>query len=218
MSCRAVLAEDHALVRAGIRALLERIEGVQVVGEAGDGPTLIDLCRRHQPDLMLVDVEMPGMSGIEALPLALRASPASRAIVLSMHAGEEFVFSALHAGAAGYLVKDSAIVELELALRSVLAGERYLSPKACSRMVSTLVARGTPRPAPDAVLTARQTEILTLIAKGMSTRESAELLGLSPKTIEAHRAQIMQRLGVDDVASLVLHAVKLGLVKVDEQV
>lgn len=215
MNARVVLAEDHALVRAGIRALLERIDGVSVLGEASDGIALVELCRSLQPDVAVIDIEMPGMSGIEALPALLRASPSTRAIVLSMYAGEDFVMSALHAGAAGYLVKDSAIVELELAVRSVLAGERYLSPKACSRMVSNLVERRPPRAPEDAPLTPRQTEILTLIAKGMSTRETAELLGLSPKTIEAHRAQIMQRLGVSDVASLVLHAVKLGLVRVD---
>jgi DNA-binding NarL/FixJ family response regulator len=216
MSCRVVLAEDHALVRAGLRALLERIDGVVVVGEAGDAPGLIDCCRQHQPDVAITDVEMPGMSGIDALPHVHAASPATRMLVLSMYAGEEFVKRALHHGASGYLLKDCAAVELELAIRAVRAGERYLSPRACSFMVSSLVQRDRPAPSPAPSLTPRQTEILTLVAKGMSTRAVADLLGLSPKTVEAHRAQIMQRLGIDEVAGLVRYAVRVGLVGVDD--
>lgn len=210
---RLVLADDHHLVRAGLRALAERLPGVDVVGEAADGRELVELCRRLQPDVAVTDIQMPELGGLEAIVHIRMASPSTRVLVLSMFAGEDFVLRAMRSGAAGYLLKDAAAAELGLALDAVRRGQPYLSPQASAHLVHAVHER----PADTGpALTPRQTEILTLVAKGLGTREIADALGLSHKTVESHRAQIMQRLDVHDLPSLVLHAVRLGLVRVDQ--
>jgi DNA-binding NarL/FixJ family response regulator len=208
---RVVLADDHALVRAGMRSLLGGMAQVEVVGEAASGEEALVLAERERPDVVLMDIAMKGMTGLEAAARMREQDPGVRVIILSMHAGEEYVLQALRAGAIGYLLKDAATGELELALRSVMRGESWFSPAVSRQVVEGYVQRVGGEPVAD-VLTARQREVLKLVAGGKSTKEIAFDLNLSVKTVETHRAQIMERLGIRDVAGLVRYALKTGLV------
>ena len=214
MTIRVMLADDHALVRAGIRSLLNAMADVAVVGEAASGEEALELAAREQPDVVLMDIAMKGITGLETAALMRERFPAVRVVILSMHSGEEYVLQALRAGAAGYLLKDAATGELELALRSVMRGESWLSPAVSRQVVEGYVHRSGGDAAPE-VLTARQREVLRLVAGGKSTKEIAFLLNLSVKTVETHRAQIMDRLGIRDVAGLVRYALRTGLVPPD---
>jgi DNA-binding NarL/FixJ family response regulator len=211
---RVLLADDHALVRAGIRSLLGAMAEVEVVGEASSGEEALDLAQRQHPDVVLMDIAMRGITGLEAAAAMRERLPSVRVVILSMHSGEEYVLQALRAGAAGYLLKDAATGELELALRSVMRGESWLSPAVSRQVVEGYVQRTGGETAPE-VLTARQREVLRLVAGGKSTKEIAFLLNLSVKTVETHRAQIMDRLGIRDVAGLVRYALRTGLVPPD---
>ncbi|MGQ0509352.1 MAG: response regulator [Betaproteobacteria bacterium] len=206
---RVILVDDHVIVRAGLRALLDRLEGIRVVAEAPDGATALELVRRDPPELVITDISMKQMDGVQLAASLKREFPQVRVIVLSMHAGADYVQQALGSGVSAYLLKDSAMVELELAVRAVLRGESYLSP-AVSRQVMDGYVEAT---APHAELTQRQREILKLIAEGSSAKEIAFQLGISPKTVEAHRAQIMERLQISDVAGLVMYALRTGLIQ-----
>jgi DNA-binding NarL/FixJ family response regulator len=215
---RVVIADDHTLVRAGIRALLDSLPETEVVAEAGDGRDALRLIDRLRPDVILMDVAMSGMNGLEATTRISRDFPESRVIILSMHANEEYVIRALRAGAAGYMLKDAAISELELAVKTVAAGQTYLSP-AIARHVADYVQRvggdspmAPSPPDPYERLTPRQREILQLIAEGATTQDIAQTLKVSVKTVETHRAQLMDRLDLHDVASLVRYAIRVGLV------
>ena len=209
---RVLLADDHALVRAGIRALLEGLEGVTVVAEAGNGIEVLELARKHRPDVVLLDISMPGLGGLEASAQLKQELPEVRVVMLSMHANEEYVLQALRAGAAGYMLKDSATAQLELALQAVMQGETYLSPPISKQMVEGYLQRvGAEQPAADN-LTPRQRQVLQLIAGGHSTKEIAYRLELSVKTVETHRAQLMERLQIRDIAGLVKYAIRSGLV------
>src|SRR5437773_1237586 len=208
---RVVLADDHALVRAGIRSLLGAMHDVQVVGEAASGEEALQLAERERPDVILMDIAMKGITGLEAAARMREQQPAVRVVILSMHSGEEYVLQALRAGAVGYLLKDAATGELELALRTVIRGESWLSPAVSRQVVEGYVQRVGGDAGPD-VLTARQREVLRLVAGGKSTKEIAFLLNLSVKTVETHRAQIMERLGIRDVAGLVRYALRTGLI------
>lgn len=211
-SVRVLLADDHALVRAGIRALLEDLEGVTVVAEAGNGSEVLELARKYRPDVALLDISMPGLGGLEASAQLKQELPEVRVVILSMHANEEYVLQALRAGAAGYMLKDSATAELELALQAVMQGETYFSPPISKQMVEGYVQRvGAEQPVADN-LTPRQREVLQLIAGGHSTKEIAYHLELSVKTVETHRAQLMERLQIRDIAGLVKYAIRNGLV------
>ena len=211
---RVLLADDHSLVRAGIRSLLGAMAEVQVVGEAASGEEALELAARQQPDVVLMDIAMKGITGLEAAARMRETQPAVRVVILSMHSGEEYVLQALRAGAAGYLLKDAATGELELALRSVMRGESWLSPAVSRQVVEGYAQRSGAEAAPD-VLTARQREVLRLVAGGKSTKEIAFFLNLSVKTVETHRAQIMERLGIRDVPGLVRYALRTGLVPPD---
>jgi DNA-binding NarL/FixJ family response regulator len=209
---RVLLADDHALVRAGIRALLESLEGIAVVAEAGNGGEVLELARKHRPDVVLLDISMPGIGGLEASAQLKQELPEVRVVMLSMHANEEYVLQALRAGAVGYMLKDSATAELELALQAVMQGETYLSPPISRQVVEGYVQRvGAEQPAADH-LTPRQRQVLQLIAEGLSTKEIAYRLELSVKTVETHRAQLMERLQIRDIAGLVKYAIRNGLV------
>ena len=208
---RVVLADDHALVRAGMRSLLGAMAQVEVVGEAASGEEALVLAEREHPDVVLMDIAMKGMTGLEAAARMRERHPDVRVVILSMHSGEEYVLRALRAGATGYLLKDAATSELELALRSVMRGESWFSPAVSRQVVEGYVQRVGGEAATD-VLTARQREVLKLVAGGKSTKEIAFDLNLSVKTVETHRAQIMERLGIRDVAGLVRYALKTGLV------
>ncbi|HYX65733.1 MAG TPA: response regulator transcription factor [Burkholderiales bacterium] len=214
MMIRVLLADDHALVRAGIRSLLTAMAEVEVVGEASSGEEALELAQRQHPDVVLMDIAMRGITGLEAAAAMRERMPSVRVVILSMHSGEEYVLQALRAGAAGYLLKDAATGELELALRSVMRGESWLSPAVSRQVVEGYVQRTGGETAPE-VLTARQREVLRLVAGGKSTKEIAFLLNLSVKTVETHRAQIMDRLGIRDVAGLVRYALRTGLVPPD---
>lgn len=209
---RVVLADDHALVRAGIRSLLGAMANVEVVGEASSGEEALALAERERPDVVLMDIAMKGITGLEAAARMREQHPAVRVVILSMHSGEEYVLQALRAGAVGYLLKDAATGELELALRTVIRGESWLSPAVSRQVVEGYVQRvGGDTGAAD-VLTARQREVLRHVASGKSTKEIAFVLNLSVKTVETHRAQIMERLGIRDVAGLVRYALRTGLI------
>ena len=209
---RVILADDHGLVRAGIRSLLEELAGVSVVGEAADGREAIHLIEAEHPDLVFMDVAMPGLNGLEAARRIAASSPHSRLVILSMHANEEYVLRALHSGVSGYMLKDSSTTELAAAVRAIRQDETYLSPSISSRL--TEYVRRTTEPPRSSLdqLTPRQREILQLIAEGNTTRQIAHKLGLSPKTVEAHRSQLMDRLDIHDIAGLVRYAIQVGLV------
>jgi DNA-binding NarL/FixJ family response regulator len=213
-SIRTLLVDDHALVRAGLRTLLEGIADVVVVAEAGNGEEALRLAAEHRPDLVVTDIAMPQLGGLDAAAKLREMLPDAKVLMLSMHASEEYVRRALRAGASGYLLKDAAAVELELAVRSVMRGETYLSPRISTQVVDQYV-RGPGQGSPVDALTPRQREILQLIASGKSTKQIAHDLGLSVKTVETHRAQLMERLGIRDVAGLVRLAIRAGLISSD---
>jgi len=212
---RVLIADDHTLVRTGIKSMLETIEGVTVVAESGEGRETLELIAKHRPDVALVDITMPGLNGIEVARRAAKESPRTRIVILSMHAGEMYVARALKAGVAGYLLKDAAPDELPMALRAVAADEVYLSPAISKKVVEALRRRTEGEPEPLESVTPRQREILQLIAEGRSVKEIAAILELSVKTVEGHRAQLMERLDIHDVAGLVRFAIRAGLVSPD---
>ena len=212
---RILLAEDHALVRAGLRSLLERMSGVEIVGEAGDGREAIELIGKLLPDVVLMDITMPGLNGLHTTVRARTEYPSVRVIMLSMHDNEEYVWQALNAGAAGYLLKGADPTELGLAIRSVAQGGSYLSPAVSRHVVNDFVRRvGTDRSSLDR-LTPRQLEIVQLIAESHTNQEIAGELDISLKTVETHRAQLMARLDIHDVPGLVRYAIRMGLVPSD---
>jgi DNA-binding NarL/FixJ family response regulator len=206
---RILIADDHTLVRAGLVTLMNRMQDMEVVGEAGDGREALKLVRDLQPDIALMDIAMPGLNGLEAAERIRNDAPKTKVIILSMHAKEEYVAQALKAGASGYLLKDAATTELDMALKAVAQGQFYLSPSISRQVVDSYLHGG---PTGLELLTPRQREILQLVAEGKSTREIAELLHLSVKTVETHRAQLMERLDIHDVAGLVRYALNKGLI------
>jgi DNA-binding NarL/FixJ family response regulator len=209
---RVMLVDDHKLVRAGLRALLESLEGVEVVAEAAHGREALSLMPGHHPDIVLMDIGMPEMNGLEATTRIVKEFPASRVIILSMHSSEEYVLKALRAGAAGYLIKDAGSAELEVAVRAVARGESYLSPAVSKLVVGEYMRRVSGEENPLDVLTPRQREILQLLAEGHNTQDIAQILNISVKTVETHRAQIMDRLDIHDLAGLVRYAIRAGLI------
>lgn len=212
-----LLVDNHTLVRAGIRALLEQIPNVLVVGEAGDGREALKLVEQYRPHLVLMDITMPVMNGLEATVRVVKEFPGTRVVMLSVHTDEEYVLQALRAGAAGYLLKDAGRVELEIAVAAVARGETYLSPAVSRHVVGDYVRRtGSGVEGRLETLTPRQREILQLIAEGKSTKEIASILDVSVKTVETHRAQLMERLDIHDVAGLVRYAIRTGVVTADD--
>ncbi len=214
--CRVLLADDHTLVRAGIRALLESVGGIEIVAESGDGREALELIIRHGPDVALLDIGMPGLSGLEVARRTAQESPRTKVIILSMHADPTYVRQAMRAGVAGYLLKGAAVAELPLAVQSVMRGEKYLTPRISQTIVDGFLREGQREAEPLEGLTDRQREILQLIAEGKSTKEIAQVLDLSVKTVETHRMRIMERLGIHDVPGLVRFAIRSGLISPDE--
>ena len=214
---RILLVDDHALVRAGIRELVQKLPGVEAIGEASNGRQALEIIEAQTPDLVLLDIGMKELNGLDVAERITRDHPGVKALILSMHANEEYVLRALRAGACGYMLKDSAITELKLAIDTVLAGKTYLSPSISRNVIDGYLNRTA---APDVknsldLLTPRQREILQLIAEGNSTKEIAANLNLSAKTVETHRAQLMERLDIYDVASLVRFALREGLIQAE---
>ena len=212
---RILLDDDHALVRAGIRSLLKKLPDTEIMAEAGDGREALSLAETQQPHIVLMDVAMPGLNGLEAVARLQKECPEVKVLILSMHANEEYVIQALRAGACGYLLKDAATVELELALQAVGRGENYLSPAISRQVIDDYMARVSGQPGALEHLTPRQREILQLIAEGKNTKEIAALLSVSIKTVETHRAQLMDRLDIHDVPGLVRHAIRKGLISLE---
>ncbi|MFW9266939.1 response regulator transcription factor [Pseudomonas sp. D2-30] len=219
MTCNLLLVDDHSLIRAGVRALVLDLPGYAVVGEANDGAQLLELVERLNPDIVLLDISMKDTSGLQALQQLKQVRPQSKVLILSMHTDPEVIMQALESGAHGYLLKDATPTELEHALEALRNNERYLSPAIAHTVINqalTRVQKQPPHPAPTHNLTARQLEILRLIVRGKSTREIANGLSLSIKTVETHRAQIMKRLQIHDVAGLVLFAVREQIISLDD--
>jgi DNA-binding NarL/FixJ family response regulator len=212
---RLLLADDHALVRAGIRALIEKIPGVEVVGEAGTGREALQLVRSTLPNIVLMDIAMTELGGLEALPRITKDFPSVKVVILSAHANEEYVIRALRDGASGYMLKDSATTELELAINSVIQGKIYLSPSISRTVIDDYLQRVSGAVSLLEQLTSRQREILQLLAEGKSTKEAAYDLGISVKTVQSHRLQLMERLNIHDVPGLVRYAVRSGLVSAE---
>jgi DNA-binding NarL/FixJ family response regulator len=215
-----LLADDHALVRAGIRSLLTEIEGLQVVAEASDGIEALQLIRGLRPNIVLLDIAMPGLNGLEVAAQVIKEFPEVKVIILSSHDNEAYVLQALGLGVAGYLLKDCTLMELELAIRSAYRGKTYLSPAVSRQVVIDYVARMNRKTSekqaesgPYHILTPRQREILQMIAEGRTTKEIALKLNLSLKTAEAHRTRLMERLDIHDVAGLVRYALKEGIIE-----
>ncbi len=212
---RVLLADDHALVRAGICALIEKIPDVEVVGEAGTGREALELVRSELPNIVLMDIAMTELGGLEALPRITKDFPSVNVIILSAHANEEYVIRALREGASGYMLKDSATSELELAINSVIQGKIYLSPSISRTVIDDYLQRVSGAVSPLEQLTSRQREILQLIAEGKNVKAIAADLDVSIKTVESHRLQLMDRLNIHDVPGLVRYAIRNGLVSAE---
>jgi DNA-binding NarL/FixJ family response regulator len=210
-----LIAEDHTLVRAGIRALLEKLEGVQVVGDVSDGLEAVKFCAEQPPDVLLMDIAMPGLNGLEATQRIMDNQPAIRILILSMYANEAYMNQAMGAGAAGYLLKGATTDEFKLAIATVRKGGTYLTPAMTKYLIDCRRQGVDPEEGPLAKLSSRQREVLQLIAEGYSAKDIATRLDLSVRTVETHRAQLMARLDIHDVAGLVRLAVRTGLVSVE---
>ncbi len=212
---RVLLADDHTLVRSGFRALIQELEGIDVVAEAADGREALRLVGKHRPDVVLMDIAMPELNGLDATARMKKQFPKVPVLLLSMHNSDEYVSKALAAGAAGYMVKTGGALELDIGIRAVARGESFLSPAVARRVISHHPAsNGRPFDGPRR-LTPRQREILQLIAEGNSTKEMARKLDVSVKTVETHRVNLMCRLDIHDVAGLVRYAIRIGLVTPD---
>ena len=208
---RVILADDHTLVRAGIRALLEKLPDVEVIGEAGDGRAVLHQVKTQSPDVVLMDIAMPGLNGLEAAERMTRDFTNERIIILTMHDNEEYVLRALKAGVAGYLLKKAATAELATALHQVLSGEIYLSREI--RLSTKFPLHGNiGRKSALEQLTGRQREVLQLIAEGQNTKGIGDILKVSPKTVEYHRMKLMDCLKLHDIPGLVRFALRVGLI------
>jgi DNA-binding NarL/FixJ family response regulator len=212
---RVLIVDDHALLRAGLAGLLSALEGVEAVGEAADGLKALELVESLRPDILMTDIAMPGLDGLRLAEAVARVSPMTRVIILSMHAESAYVDKALRAGAAGYLVKDSGTAEVELAIRAVARGESYLSPAVSKHVVAGYARMAAAQATNPDPLTPRQREVLKLIASGLTTKAIARRLDISAKTADTHRVQLMERLGIHDIAGLVRYAIRVGLVDQD---
>jgi DNA-binding NarL/FixJ family response regulator len=212
---RILLVDDHKLFRKGIRSLLQTVSGVEVIAEADNGREALGLIETHRPEVVLMDVMMPGLNGLDATARVARTCPATRVIMLSMNKGEDSVLQALRAGAAGYLVKTADPAELELAIRAVARGETFLSSAISQHVISACLGRLDKEKTSLERLTPRQREVLQLIAEGYSTKKIAKELGISPKTAETYRAELMKELDIHDIASLTRYALRMGVVALD---
>ncbi len=209
---RVLLADDHTLVRSGFRALIQQLKGIEVVAEAADGREALRLVGKHRPDVVLMDIAMPELNGLDATARMRKQFPKVPVLLLSMHNSDEYVSTALAAGAAGYMVKDAGALELDIGIRAVARGESFLSPAVAKHVVSQRRPPSSDRSAGLRRLTLRHREILQLIAESNSTKEIARKLEVSVKTVETHRVKLMCRLDIHDVAGLVRYAIRMGLV------
>ena len=212
------LADDHIVVRQGLRALLETEPDFRIVGEAGDGPEAVHLVERLQPDVLVLDLMLPGLSGLEVTRLVRQGSPQTRVLILSMYADEAYVLRALKNGAAGYVLKDSSAADLVQAVREVAGGRRYLSPPLSERAIERYAQRAETSIQEDSyeTLTTREREVLHLAAEGHTSAEIAARLGISPRTAETHRANLMRKLGLESQTDLIRYALRRGIVPMED--
>lgn len=211
---RLALADDHTIMRSGLRLLLERESDFSIVGEAGDGREVIEIVEAQSPDVVIMDVAMPNLNGIEAARRITSAHPRTAVIILSMHSDESYVLRALNAGARGYLLKDSAESDLISAVRAVSEGKAFFSPAISKLLVEDYVRQLRQRGVEDSyeLLTPRERELLQLVAEGKTTKEAATVLNLSPHTVDTHRANLMRKLNVNSLPELILYAVRKGVI------
>ncbi|MDO8483422.1 MAG: response regulator transcription factor [Candidatus Limnocylindrales bacterium] len=214
MATRIVIADDHKIVLQGLRSLLEQSPDLKVLAEADTGRIAVELAKTLHPDIVIMDVGLPDLNGVDATRQIVRDTPAIKVLALSMHADRRFVTGILQAGASGYLLKDSAFEELSLAIQTVMRGEIYLSPIITSLLVRQLV-RQPPSGEPSALLTSREREVLQLLAEGKATKAVAHRLGVCVKTVETHRQQIMDKLNLHTIADLTKYAIREGLTFLD---
>lgn len=213
---RVLIADDHAVLRAGLRHLLDAEPDLVVVGETGDGAEVEQLARSLDPDVVIMDVAMPGLGGLACTKRLKEALPRVAVLVLSMYDNREYVRGALAAGASGYILKKTAATELIVAIRAVRRGDLYLDPSVAKDVVSELLPKRGTEPKRPGALTERETEVLTLVAQGHTNRRVAELLSISVKTVEAHRSSIAAKLGIKGRAPLVRYALQMGLLARNE--
>jgi len=209
---RALIVDDHAVFRQGISRLLTEGKDIEVVGEASQGREAVQKAKDLKPDIVVLDVSMPGMNGIEATKKVRRLSPQTKVLALSMYDEEEYIFSILKAGASGYILKDSAVNDLVSAIHSVHKGEAYLSPSVSKKTIRALVKSLKPRGPSE--LSHREREILQLIGEGYTSKEIGQEIGISPKTVDVHRLRIMKKLNARNLTQLVKYAIKTGLVRI----
>ena len=212
---RVLLADDHKLFRAGIRSLLQTLDDIEVVAEAGDGREALRLAAAHRPDVVFMDIMMPNLNGLDAAARIAHAYPHTRVIMLSMSADEDSVLKTLRAGAVGYLVKTADPAELELAIRAAMRGEKFLSSAVSEHVVSVCLNRLDKEQTSLERLTPRQREVLQLVAESHTTKDIAKRLEISTKTAEAYRGELMRALDIHDIASLTRYAIRTGLVSLD---
>lgn len=214
MSIRILLVDDHMLVRQGIRSLLKDHETIEIVGEAGDGEMALELICELKPDIVILDIELPGIDGIDTTSGIMAANPQTKILALSMHSEKRYVSEMLASGARGYLLKDEDIDELVNAIEAIMAGEIYLSSKLVDTVVKDYTRRISQTREPDITdLSKREREILRLIAEGNTTREISEILNLKYKTVDTHRQQIMKKLDLHNVVDLTKFAIREGLIE-----
>ena len=217
MPIKIILAEDHNIIREGIRALLEAQTDFKIVAEACDGRTAVKLARQHNPDVVIMDVSMPELNGIDATRLILREISKVKVIALSMYSDKRFIKGMLAAGVSGYLLKNCVAAELIAAIRRVIKGHKYLSPQILGEVVEGYLGHLTPDNAEsDSPLSSREREIVQLVAEGKDSRQIAECLFISPKTVESHKRRVMEKLEIHSIASLTKFAIRQGLTSVDE--
>jgi DNA-binding NarL/FixJ family response regulator len=217
MAVRILLADDHKIVRDGLRSLLEKQQGMEVVGEAENGRRALELAHQKKPDVVIMDVSMPDLNGIEATRQMLADQPRVRVIALSMHSDRRLVAGMLQAGASGFLLKDCAFDELARAINAVMCNQPYLSPRIAGTVIQDYVRRMTPSESPtsDALLTTREREVLQLLAEGWSTKKIGSHLHVSVKTVETHRRQMMDKLGLHSIAEITKYAIREGLTSLE---
>lgn len=209
----AVIADDHAVVREGLRRLLETETDIEVVSEAGDGREVLDEVGRLTPDVVILDITMPRLGGLETLERLRNRHPATKVILLSVHGDPPFIQSAVNLGADGYVLKNGRVTEVVSAVRAVMKGGSYFSPPVAKEIVSQLRAPERNADEPFGLLSGREREVLQLIAEGLSAKEIANDLGISPKTVEAHRTSVMRKLGARKATELVRYALRHGLIE-----
>ncbi len=214
---KVLIADDHTILRQGIKALLDNQKGIEVIGEAKDGREVLKAVENSMPDVVLMDIAMPGLNGLEATRRIKKKFPAMKVLVLTMYTNEEYIFQVLNAGANGYLVKETAFQDLISAIEAVYRNEAFMSPSISKKVIDSYIQRvqGGEEQTGE-ILTAREREVLQLIAEGNSSKKIAEILFISPKTVETHRAHLMEKLNIHNRAGLVKYAIRKGMVEVNE--